>query len=218
VSPLSLDSRFFPASFPICREEFFADIHPAVFNSWVSSSSTPKGRFLLSSIFTRRQQQLGGLFDAHFRPETPNRRCEIYLSMAAANTFVRVKKAWVDDFYGDALVCFNEELARAQSNFNLHSQYAKFLPVVQSSGMGKSRLIDQYATTTPGVVFTLRRDYQDGYPPGDVEVTGFLRTSSVNGEVSNEHAAIIALLSASISQGLFLFNRNHHWVQSSSTY
>jgi hypothetical protein len=64
--------------------------------------------------------------------------------------------AWKHDFSGDSINVLRAIVDHEQEAFDATSDYAKFIPVVQSSGMGKSRLMDEYAKYTVGVIFTFR--------------------------------------------------------------
>jgi hypothetical protein len=54
-------------------------------------------------------------------------------------------------------------------------KYAAFMPVMNSSGVGKSRCINELGTKGPLVVNLVLRSGNDaGYPPGDPELYDFL--------------------------------------------
>lgn len=74
--------------------------------------------------------------------------------------------------------------------------YAKMIPVIQSSGMGKSRLINELSKEILSVSFVLRKNEESGYPPGDTEITEFLTL----GAPGNEHSRIVALFAGAIKQ------------------
>jgi hypothetical protein len=89
--------------------------------------------------------------------------------------------------------------------FKGSKHYAKYMPIVQSSGAGKSRLVDEYGKRAVAIIFTLRRGQQGGYPPGDIEVTEFLHAKERD-EQAPVHATTVSLLAAAIKQGRqFLF-------------
>jgi len=111
------------------------------------------------------------------------------------------KRAWKRDFIGVAAVCFSQVVEDEERKFNGERHYAKFMPIVQSSGAGKSRLIDEYSRSSVGITFTCRYGSQSGYPPGDVEVTTLLRASGAV-ETSDSHATVIALLAAATKHGM----------------
>ena len=55
--------------------------------------------------------------------------------------------------------------------------YCKMLPIIQSSGMWKSRVVDEIGRRIFTTVFTLRDNGSTGYPPGDPEVMAFIKKS-----------------------------------------
>ena len=109
----------------------------------------------------------------------------------------RVQRTWRTNYIGSAHETFLKYLEGNDHTLNPQTTYGRFLPVVQSSGAGKSRLIDVHSTHVPGICFTLRLPDQSGYPPGDMEITTFLLQSTFSGTQSTaEHATIISLLAA----------------------
>jgi hypothetical protein len=129
--------------------------------------------------------------------DTDDRDTETY------GNFDSVRKAWKDDFSGSSLAVFHRVVNAAERDFSTYSHYAKLMTIVQSSGAGKSRLLDEYSKTTTGIIFTLRHGQQGGYPPGDVEITERLRYSAL-GSQSNltAHATIIAVLASAVKLGM----------------
>jgi len=111
-----------------------------------------------------------------------------------------IKKAWMRDFVGGAVTSFTRVVNNAERKFCDYNDYAKFMPIVQSSGAGKSRLIDEYSRSAVGIIFTFRFGEQSGYPPGDVEITDLLRNFARN--PSSDHATVIAVLAAAIKLGM----------------
>jgi hypothetical protein len=76
--------------------------------------------------------------------------------------------------------------------------------IEQSSGTGKSRLMDEYATSRVGIIYTIRTGKQSGYPTGDLEVTNFLRSAletNSGKKRCTEHANVICLLAATFRFG-----------------
>ncbi|KAA8893044.1 hypothetical protein FN846DRAFT_914540 [Sphaerosporella brunnea] len=109
------------------------------------------------------------------------------------NLVATTQSAWRSRFFGDTVTVFRKVLEA--TSINADRDYARFTPIVQSSGMGKSRLIDQYALHTPGVVFTLRRGNQAAYQTGDVEITVMLLPKNSEGDT---HAMFVALLAGGV--------------------
>lgn len=80
------------------------------------------------------------------------------------------------------------------------------MPIVQSSGAGKSRLMDHYGKTHLGVVYTLRVYDQSGYPPGDPEITELMLCSMK--ETGSDcrslgYATAVGLVASTINHGEF---------------
>ncbi|KAA8896365.1 hypothetical protein FN846DRAFT_993866 [Sphaerosporella brunnea] len=92
----------------------------------------------------------------------------------------------------------DQRLPDAASKIKPDRDYARFMHIVHNSGMGKSRLIDEYALYTPEVVFTFRRGTQAAYPWGDVEITELLLSMSSEGDT---HAMFVALLAGAVDGG-----------------
>lgn len=106
--------------------------------------------------------------------------------------------AWGTRYQGDTLKTFLSVLKQHEINFS-EEYYAKLLPILQSSGMGKSRLVHQFSKRCPAIIFTLRTAGQIGYPPGDVEITEFLHTALCQHR-SEQHAIWVALFSAALTK------------------
>ncbi|KAM6494873.1 hypothetical protein JOM56_009496 [Amanita muscaria] len=87
-----------------------------------------------------------------------------------------IENAWKMAFQGDGAALFKSALD--QMNEKRDSKlYANFVPIVQSSGMGKSRLVDETAKLIFTVPFCFRSEL-DGYPEADEAPSKFflLRT------------------------------------------
>ena len=85
------------------------------------------------------------------------------------------------------------------------NRYAKTMPIIQSSGTGKSRLLDEISKEFLTISFILRRPMEDGYPPGDPEITTFL--TDMLDMIASEarlnavlHAHTVALLAGTLAQ------------------
>ena len=63
-----------------------------------------------------------------------------------------------------------DNLAKLEKNWNGEQYYAKIIPVIQSSGTGKSRLLSEFGKTTLSVYYTIRESDETGYPPGDESI------------------------------------------------
>jgi hypothetical protein len=82
---------------------------------------------------------------------------------------------WRDQFMGGAKDIFVSVLAKNDEDMakDPQTRYSRALILVQSSGMGKSRLLDEYSKICPVVNFILRPEGVTGYPPSDAEVMSF---------------------------------------------
>ena len=110
---------------------------------------------------------------------------------------------WQRQYHGDALNAIKERLNRyeiAQQERSL-AYYAKYITIIQSSGTGKSRLVDQLSKEFFTIGLTLRNANERGYPPGDVEILKFLKKDSASVKM---HSRMIALLCASLEYGKFM--------------
>jgi hypothetical protein len=81
--------------------------------------------------------------------------------------------------------------------------YCKLIPILHSSGMGKSRLVNEIGKDIFTISFTLRSGEERGYPPGDPEITRFL-DSSLELSITQMHARAVAPISASFEHGMSL--------------
>ena len=80
---------------------------------------------------------------------------------------------WSRPFTGNALANLCRVLDSLEQRYPRANYYGKMLPIIQSSGVGKSRLVDGLCKSRVGLSFALRKHGQTGYPPGDVDVTDF---------------------------------------------
>jgi hypothetical protein len=114
-----------------------------------------------------------------------------------------VHEAWERPYSGKTVDAFINTINAIERTFQIKKDYAKFIPIVQSSGVGKSRLIDQFSKRVPGISFTLRTPGQTGYPPGDPEITDYLLTNrdrSPKERLYYNMAVVVALFAASIQE------------------
>jgi hypothetical protein len=84
----------------------------------------------------------------------------------------RIQISWTTKFRGNSLKTFSSVLDDLEDTYN-KKYYAKVLPVAQSSGVGKPRLLDELSKERVGLCFTHRLANQSGYPPGDVEIANY---------------------------------------------
>jgi hypothetical protein len=102
---------------------------------------------------------------------------------------------WRDNFYGGSLNAFLENVSRYQSEWSTSKYYSRTISIVQSSGTGKSRLVDEIGKEFVSISFALRLQGETGYPPGDFEITDYLRLSDRDRDI---HGNIVGLLAGVI--------------------
>jgi hypothetical protein len=123
-----------------------------------------------------------------------------------------IMEHWADAFQGDALTVWSNRLIRAEQIFQraeegvrknpkkIIGHYAKTIDIVQSSGMGKSRLVSEMAKKVMTISFVLRKPGQTGFPPGDMEVLDFvLAGNSIS--MQNTHMRAMCLLGGTFFEG-----------------
>jgi len=99
---------------------------------------------------------------------------------------------WEDDYLGESHHVLERHLQAEEEKFDTNKRYAKVIPIIQSSGTGKSRLLSEMGKGYLMISFVLRNDLYSGYPFGDPEVTKFLLDGSSKEEL---HARCISLIS-----------------------
>ncbi|KAF8514093.1 hypothetical protein BU17DRAFT_94784 [Hysterangium stoloniferum] len=90
-------------------------------------------------------------------------------------------KSWSHPFQGR----IDDILYEYITKHNDPNVYARLLPIVQSSGMGKSRLIDEFSKKHFVVPFNLRA-WQQGYPAPDTAVLEWLTRSGFQSHESDD--------------------------------
>lgn len=105
--------------------------------------------------------------------------------------------SWNNEFFGKSLDVLRDLLLAEEREFKSNF-YAKMIPIIQSSGTGKSRLMDEIGKEFLSISFVLRHPGQDGFPPGDHEVTTFLtKPFSTEAEL---HARVAAFITSALAQ------------------
>ena len=69
--------------------------------------------------------------------------------------FVATEKAWTVPYQGNHSDLLSKAITEMKAH-NYGESYANFVPIVQSSGTGKSRLVDQVAVSIFTIPFNLR--------------------------------------------------------------
>jgi len=85
-----------------------------------------------------------------------------------------LEKDWINDYFPHSLQALRS-LIREYQKLAVTEYYPKTLVFVQSSGMGKSRLVDSFGQECPMINFILREEEATGFPPPDPEILKFLR-------------------------------------------
>ena len=98
-------------------------------------------------------------------------------------------KHWTRPLVGSSLRLLKTKVREYDRRFNLDPQcyYSKSLAFIQSSGVGKSRLADEYGGDVPMVTYVLRSALEDGYPPADRAIRTLLLAT-----ISREDEDILA--------------------------
>jgi hypothetical protein len=81
---------------------------------------------------------------------------------------------WINEFKGASLMALCDFLVEQERVWSHDKYYAKIIPVIQSSGMGKSRLLSEFGKTILSVYYTTRKPDETGYPPGDTSIRKLL--------------------------------------------
>jgi len=87
---------------------------------------------------------------------------------------------WCTTFTGKSLQMLQGAIRRYQSNWEITyaKSYSKSINIVQSSGMGKSRLADEMGKTNFQFAFNFTNPGDPGYPPGDTEIADYFRLNA----------------------------------------
>ncbi|KAF8236900.1 hypothetical protein L208DRAFT_594211 [Tricholoma matsutake] len=91
------------------------------------------------------------------------------------------KDSWERTYDGQAAEALWTHI-RNHYDPNSNRIYAHFCSVVQSSGMGKSRTVDELGKEHFSILINLRDARSTGYPPADHEVGNFLTTKRTEDE------------------------------------
>lgn len=114
------------------------------------------------------------------------------------NILAALSRDWKRPFRGDAVNLLRGLLLDEEEAFEKDKFYAKSITIIQSSGTGKSRLVDELGKEFLTISFALRRPTDDiTWPPGDPEITDFLTCSTCYRELT---ARAVALLSGTLAQ------------------
>ena len=162
---------------------------------------------LMGTAYDRRDfTRLTSLLSQAYIPAQGNRLEEDPRTVSGSLRSMQVawRQPFAGELYHSLLRVVDEQDVNFQDREGSMKHYAKIIPIVQSSGMGKSKLLDQCCLVRLGIVFTLRLHGETGFPPGDLEITDLLRDSVA--ETKSQHTTVVAFLSSTITQGKKLQN------------
>ncbi|KAN0062160.1 hypothetical protein ACQY0O_005517 [Thecaphora frezii] len=90
-------------------------------------------------------------------------------------------RSFNSDLHGDVVQRFNDTLSDYEDKFDPKKYYGRIIPIVQSSGTGKSRLVHEMRTIWPTLSVTLRTSANDpagGFPVQDSYAVNYFRQSA----------------------------------------
>ncbi|KAF8985416.1 hypothetical protein BDQ17DRAFT_1415379 [Cyathus striatus] len=121
-----------------------------------------------------------------------------------------VEKGWQEQYRGELhrllLYNFNN---MCRENIKSPTDYGNSIPIIQSSGTGKSRMIDEAASFVFTIPFNLRNLEESlalTYPPPDVAVSGYMRTEKQYDEACSRVLIFLKNLFNEISNELLRYN------------
>ena len=118
-------------------------------------------------------------------------------------------QGWNTKFKGASARALRKLVRAEETNFWAAAHYSKTIPIIQSSGTGKSHLLDEISKDFLTVTFVLKLQGEAGYPPGDQEIMEFLigasdRTTEAQRNATL-HARVVALLGGAIARCKYRF-------------
>ncbi|KAH8116528.1 hypothetical protein DFH11DRAFT_1742176 [Phellopilus nigrolimitatus] len=96
--------------------------------------------------------------------------------MAQEKTIMAI--GWNREFVGTMDKALWVHIKECFDEFSLDKKYANFCPIIQSSGTGKSRVVDQLGRTHFILPICLRDPKTTGFPPADNSIRNFLTNGS----------------------------------------
>ncbi|KAN0065007.1 hypothetical protein ACQY0O_001457 [Thecaphora frezii] len=87
-------------------------------------------------------------------------------------------RSFNSDLHGDVVQRFNDTLSKYEAKFDPKKYYGRIIPIVQSSGTGKSRLVHEMRKIWPTLSVTLRtsaNDPEGGFPVQDSYAVNYFR-------------------------------------------
>ncbi|KAM6501265.1 hypothetical protein JOM56_004279 [Amanita muscaria] len=118
------------------------------------------------------------------------------------------EKAWNQKYVGSEADCLYDTI-KGHCTRGDPVVYARYASIIQSSGMGKSRMIDELSKKHLVLPVNLRPSSDKGFPAADVEVRDFLTVDETEKDkiYRRSHAFLIALFTITIG---YLQNIDQH--------
>ncbi|PBK71265.1 hypothetical protein ARMSODRAFT_1003086 [Armillaria solidipes] len=88
--------------------------------------------------------------------------------------------SWSREFQGSGVKALEQHIWHYLVVKSVPYPYTAFMSITQSSGMGKSRLIDEFSKIHFVIPLNLRDPSSTGFPPSDKEVYSYLTSSEAN--------------------------------------
>jgi hypothetical protein len=114
------------------------------------------------------------MFDLHTLPKIENLSLHTRSLSLTNPVFRDLQRGWNKDYFPHSLDAL-QSLVQEYQKLAVEEYYAKTLAFVQSSGTGKSRLVDSFGQVCPMINFILREEETTGFPLADHEILSFLR-------------------------------------------
>jgi len=126
-----------------------------------------------------------------------------------AATVTALHQQWSSNFFGESLFALKDKLRVYDTRFQQdNSLYGRIMSIIQSSGTGGSRLVNELGGTVFGICFSLRDNDSSGFPPGDPEVVKFLK-AGWDLVFAMKHARLVCFLGADVKIGKTQRSGNH---------
>ena len=123
------------------------------------------------------------LFIADLRPSSlalDTHRKEDSNESALSGVIEFLQKDWKVPYYPDSLDALKDYIQHYEQLIEAeNAYYGKIVSFIQSSGMGKSRLVDAFGEKCPMINLVLRKEGSTGYPPSDGEIVSLVTRQAV---------------------------------------
>ncbi|KAI0275426.1 hypothetical protein BC834DRAFT_49050 [Gloeopeniophorella convolvens] len=112
------------------------------------------------------------------------------------NQLIATERSWTIPFADadDLMSALGEHVTECTKH--KADSYRPYCPIVQSSGTGKSRLVDEFTKTHFSIPITLRKPDSMGFPPGDVNAYEYLTHTEERRPPEASYARMYAFLGA----------------------